>query len=282
MKHETKEAVKHSLAGIDETLGGVAGAHKLHTHEGMSDEEFKSHVHTITRDIISEFAEAKKRAYDEGFRAAAAKSPGEPAPLFISAPAAAPASGEHDASREIRAAERSISDKIDGLFSDQSARIAALGQADSSLHSEIRELRDDLERSKSSRHSAEGAAEFAKKLGSRLDGLESSRQELAEKLESQPDFSAKIGELSERVAKLAADSDPDRVLNLIIDNTTKVNALSRRLTSFSKRVRRSSRRAEEIYADSARKSIARRLSSARKRIEEVYSLSARKPKPAKK
>ncbi len=135
MKPETRDAVRKSLADIDDVLGNrVAGAGKL--QEGLSDEEFKELVQTLTQDIADEFAEAKKRAFEDGFQAGL-KSAAESKPLVVTQ--------QPHFEREIADAERSLSRKIEGLFSEHDKIHEQLGEADASLHSEIRELRDEIE-----------------------------------------------------------------------------------------------------------------------------------------
>ncbi len=82
MKKETRDSVKDSLLGIEEKLGRSVGAGKLHEHEALSDEEFRQLVHTLTQDVIVEFEEAKKRAYEEGFQAGL-KAAGEARPMVV-------------------------------------------------------------------------------------------------------------------------------------------------------------------------------------------------------
>lgn len=130
MKRETKESVKESLLDIDEKLGGSAGAGRL--HEGMSDEEFKELVQTLTQDVIREFEDAKKRAYEEGFQAGL-KAAGESKPLVITQ--------QPSFERELS----ELSQKIEGLSSEHEKIHRQLEDADRSLHSEIRELRDEIE-----------------------------------------------------------------------------------------------------------------------------------------
>ena len=269
MKHETRESVKKSMLDIDERLEKRVGAHQLHGHESMTDDEFKELVHTLTRDILSEFEDAKKRNYDEGFQAAL-KASGDSKPLVFTQEAP-----QHDSGHEIDRAEDRLAGRLDSLFADHAKLHNGLEESDRSLHAEIREIRDEVDSVKRSAAPDKNVEELVLKANERFD-------EISGQLEGHSKIAEKVDALSERMDKLSSELDPERTLNLIIDNTTKVNALSRRLTNFSKRVRRSTRRAEEVYKLSARKGLAKRLAQHRKRVEEVYRLSERKHKPAKK
>ncbi|MFH1106516.1 MAG: hypothetical protein V1787_01325 [Candidatus Micrarchaeota archaeon] len=280
MKHETKDTVKKSLIEIDEGLDHAVGSHKLHEHEKMTDDEFKDLVHTLTKDIIEEFETVKKRVYDEGFAEGAKATDGGKTPLIITH--APDTSAVEHFDEDIRRAEKSLSEKMDQLYAEQARKHAAFEQADDSLHRQIRELRDELEKVGDSAAPDKAAEKLVAQAKERLEDMTQAQEALAEKVGRASDMEKKIDTLSERVEKLAREADPERVMNLVIDNGTKVNALGRRLTNLSKRLRRNARRTEEVYKGSARKVLAKRLSQHRNRIEEVYSLSARKPRPSKK